>query len=229
MDLCKNCHGGCCRRYNVPLMGIDIIKICDTLQLDMPFFTSIIPLEPERAKELENKTALFKFSDVSEENYYTTTLKVIESKYAPGTAKCLFLQEWLAEVMASDELTGIIGRCGIYSCRPICCRAFPATYDKETEQVVMKDPHLILETKHISPDKDNQIYNLCSKELTENDYQDYTESYVAGSYLYNFENRYFIDLAKKWNNRDKNLRVTDNFYNFLKEEYQSRIRLIKEE
>ncbi|NLF84469.1 MAG: hypothetical protein GX568_10905, partial [Candidatus Gastranaerophilales bacterium] len=55
------------------------------------------------------------------------------------------------------------------------------------------------------------------------------ESYVAGVHLYNFENRYFIDLAKKWNNRDKNLRVTDKFYNFLKEEYQSRIRLIKEE
>lgn len=226
MELCKNCHGGCCRRYNVPLLGVDVIKICETLQVDMPFFTLIIPISPERAKEIGSKTALFRFSDINGENYFTPTLKVVESKYAPGTGKCLFLQEWLADIMGSDELSGIIGRCGIYSCRPISCRAYPATYDTERKKVVIKDPYLVLEKKHKTPDKDNFIYNLCSKELTEDDYKNFTKDYVESAYFFDYENRYFVELAEKWN---KNPGVSDEFYNFLKKEYAGRIQLIKEE
>lgn len=226
MELCKNCHGGCCRRYNVPLLGVDVIKICDSLQVDMPFFTSIIQIEPERAKEIKNKTALFRFPDISGDNYFTPTLKVAESKYAPGTVKCLFLQEWIAEALGSDELSGIIGRCGIYSCRPISCRAFPAIYKPKTKQVIIKDPHLILEKKHKNPDEDNYIYNLCSRELTEEDYRNFTEDYVKGAFSYDLENKFFIELAAKWN---KDPDVSDEFYNFLKEEYTGRVQLIKEE
>ena len=57
MEQCKTCQGGCCRRYNIHLWGSDIIKICNTLKVDISFFTYAYHIEEdkiENPKQLED-------------------------------------------------------------------------------------------------------------------------------------------------------------------------------
>lgn len=224
MELCKTCNAGCCRRYNPFLWGSDIIRICEALKVDINFFTSVVPIEGDKVDELMGKEPMFKFTDAGD-GYYILVLKLNESKYHPGTSKCMFMQEWSAEAQGSEELKGIIGRCGIYSIRPINCRAWPAKYDPERKKVIIRDPHLLLEKEHKLPDN-NPVYSICKRPLTHEDYAIYEEEYAQDA-IYNYhEKEFFVHVAQKWN---QNPDVSDNLYDFLIKEYANRIELINKQ
>ncbi len=225
MELCKTCHAGCCRRYNPHLWGSDIIKICRALNVDIGFFATVVPMSEEKIKGLLEEVPLFMFADCGEDRYFSIVLKSVDSKYYPGTSKCVFLQEWQAELLGSEELTGIIGRCGIYSCRPVGCGAYPTKYDTAQKKVTVKDPHLILEKEHIMVE-DSSAYKLCARALTCDDYAAFEEDYVKSAVLSQHEREFFIEVAKKWNKKPD---VSDNFYAFLLREYADRIELINKQ
>ncbi len=222
MELCTTCHGGCCRRYNPHLWGSDIIRICETLKVDIHFFTTAFPVSEDKVNDVIDKIPVFIFTDCGEDQYLSLVLKVNESRFYPGTSKCIFLHEWHAELMGSEELKGVIGRCGIYNCRPVGCRAYPAVYDRQKKKAVIKDPYLILENEHKRV-SDSPAYNLCERELTCEDYAPFEQDYVNSAVLSRYEREFFIKVAEKWN---KNPDISDNFYNFLLKEYGDRIELI---
>jgi len=225
MELCKTCHGGCCRRYHPPLLGSDIINICETLKIDINFFTTVVPMSEEKVNELIDKIPMFIFTDAGANQYFSLALKFNESKHYPGTQKCIFLHEWQAELLGSEELTGVIGRCGIYSCRPVGCAAYPAKYIEEEKKVIARDPHLILEKEHSVID-DSPAYKLCERPLNYKDYAPFQEDYAKSAVLSHNEREFFVKLAHKWN---KNPDVSDNFYGFLLKEYGDRIELINKQ
>jgi len=224
MELCKTCHAGCCRRYNPYLWGSDIIRICNTLKVDVNFFTSVRKVEGDEIEQLKGKEPMFIFTDSGQENYFVLVMKFNESKYYPGTSKCMFLQEWSADALGSEELSGIIGRCGVYGIRPINCRAWPATYDENVRNVVIQDPHLILDKKH-KRITDDPVQDICSRPMTHEDYSQYESQYVEDALINNYEKQFFIKVADKWN---KNPDVSDKFYEFILKEYNNRIEHIKE-
>jgi len=219
MELCKNCHAGCCRRYNPYLWGSDIIRICQALEVDISFFTYAHQIKGEEIEKLKDKEPMFIFTDSGEEQHFVLILKANESKLYPDTSKCMFLQEWNAEAMRSEELTGVIGRCGIYGIRPINCRAWPAAYDEETKGVVIRDPNLILDKRHKRID-DSHVFDICSRAMTHEDYSRYEDDYVKDAVVNYHEKEYFMQVADKWNQKPD---VSDNFYKFLLSEYSNRI------
>lgn len=217
MELCKNCNAGCCRRYLRPIWGSDIIRICETLNVDMFFFITVI--KEEKGKELRGKEPVFYFTDAGEEMYFSIWLKSNLSRFYPEVTKCMFLQEWSAEAQQSEELTGVIGRCGIYDIRPINCRVWPAEYSAKDDKVLIKDPYTDLEHK---PDKatDSEGYSLCPKPLTKEDYSRFEEQYYKDALINHHEWQFFIKVSEKWN---QNPDVSDKFYDFLKQEYSNRL------
>ncbi len=225
MELCKACHGGCCRRYNPYLWGSDIIRICDALKVDMHFFATVVKVDESKVEKFRGKEAMFKFADISENDYFVFVLNLNESKYYPGTSKCMFLQEWYADILGSEELTGVIGRCGIYSIRPINCRAWPAKYVEEEKRVIIRDPHLILENEH-NKIEDNDVYKICPRPLNKEDYSIYQDQYVADAMSNFAERQFFIQISEKWN---KNPGTSNEFYDFMVKEYDNRIEYIKEQ
>lgn len=223
MELCKNCHAGCCRRYNPSILGIDIIRICKALNVDMFFLISAIKIDEEKAEKLKNEKPIFIFTDLGEKMYFSLILKSNLSRLYPETTKCIFLQEWSAEAQQSEELTGIIGRCGIYDIRPLNCRKWPAEYDDEEHKVVIPDPYTVLEKTHEKAN-DSPAYSLCPEPIKPEYLTKYEEMYNKYSVLYHKEKAFFIKVAQKWNEKPD---LSDNFYKFLLKEYASRIPHIK--
>lgn len=237
MDLCDNCHGGCCRRYKITLFGSDIIRICENLKVDMFFFIDVAKVSIDIAKQVEDVKPLFIFTDAGEDIYFEIFLKFnYESskhysqnlnldyelnKEFSGTLKCMFLQEWNAQEQQSKELSGIVGRCGIYDIRPLACRSFPAGLYGGKVQI--KDPHTILEKEDRKP-SNHGAYALCERELEYKDFMMDEQSMFENVVLNNQEMKFYIQLAKKWN---ANPDVSDKFYEFLKKEYSNRIEHIK--
>ena len=220
MELCPECHAGCCRRFNVYVLGSDIIRICESLKMDMSVFVNPIPLPADKIEKYRfNNTAIFMYKDGGEGQYYCLALKSDFSKFYPETTKCIFLQEFNAEILSRGKIPGTISRCGIYGCRPAICRAFPATYYDEEKQIKIKDPHLVIE-KAKAAVQDSPAYNLCARGLTEEDYVPFVEGYVKDAVLEYYESEFFCKVAEKWNN-DPDL--FDNFYDFLLKEYNNRI------
>lgn len=224
MELCKNCHGGSCRRYNPYLWGSDIIRICEALNVDISFFTYAFQLKGEQIEEYTGKEPIFIFTDNGSEEYFVLCLKMEESKLYAGSLKCMFLNEWSAVAQGSEELTGIIGRCGIYGIRPTNCAAWPVGYDEKRKSVILKDPHLVLEKKHKKA-SNSPAYNLCCRELRPADYANFRESYTKNAILNHHEKSFFMKVARKWN---ENPRPSDSLYEFIKNEYNNRIEHIKE-
>lgn len=222
MELCATCHGGCCRRYNPHLWGSDIIRICQTLKIDINFFTTVIPVSNDKIDKLRDKMPMFIFTDAEENQYFSLALKFNESRLYPGTSKCIFLLEWHAEMLGSEELTGVIGRCGIYSCRPLNCRTYPVKYDQENKKIILKDPHNILEKEHARVD-DSPAYDICARPLIPEDYLPFQDSYTEAAVLNEQEREFFLQIAEKWNRKPD---ISDNFYTFLHKEYGDRIELI---
>ncbi len=225
MEDCKICHGGCCRRYIVPLWGSDIIRISEALEVDMFFFISVVKYEKEKAEEKKKTEPLFIFTEAGTDCYFQIILKSHMSKLYPNTSKCIFLQEWSASAQQSEELEGIIGRCGIYDIRPLTCKTWPVGYDEKNDQVVLNDPYLIQEKRPDRPG-DSIAYSICPKELCFDDYKNFEDEYVKSAILDNYERKFFRKIAEKWN---KNPDLSDKLYKFIKEEYKNRIKHIKEE
>jgi Fe-S-cluster containining protein len=224
MEVCTICHGGCCRRYNPEIAGIDILRISKTLKVDANFFVSAVPINDERLNEYLGKHPLFIFTDSGQEIYYRLCMKPIESVCYPGTSKCVFLLEWRAEYLGSETLKGVIGRCGIYSIRPQNCRSYPAKYLPDKIETVIRDPYLLMEKEHSLPE-DTPAYRLCPRTLTEKDFTPYSDSLANDAAVNEYERDFFRKLSDKWN---KNPDISDRFYLFLEKEYSNRITHILE-
>lgn len=217
MDLCKNCHGGCCRRYLPPLWGSDIIRISEALKVDMFFFITVV--KEKNPEAMFGKEPIFNFTDAGQEMYFQIFLKSILSKYYPDVTKCMFLQEWSAEVQQSETLTGIVGRCGIYDIRPINCRTWPAEYNPKEQKVMINDPYYNLANRDDRA-SDSPGYDICYKPLTKEEYEKYEEQYHKDAILNHFERQFFIEISQKWN---RNPDISENFYKFLLKEYRNRL------
>lgn len=213
MKICNTCHGGCCRNYTVSLTGYDILNISKTLSVHPSSFVHIIAVEDGADIEYKSKhAALFKFSDYDKEKYYIFGMKMSESIIAPGTAKCQFLVEWNSD---DDNPTpeGIIARCGIYSCRPLLCAAFPTKFD-ETENL-----GIVVNTSAFNQDFAHPIYKTCSIKPSREDISD-SDEIIKTLVLKKYEVDYFKKLATEW---DKNPRTLMEFWDFMAKKYQNRV------
>ncbi len=220
MKVCKTCSGGCCRAFRVPITGFDILRIMRTIDIDPFFFCGVQEVKPEKLEKLLGKEPVFIFTDSGEPRYYEIFLKLILSKYYDLNHKCIFLHEWDAQEYGSAELEGIIGRCGIYDCRPLACRIYPSKLDDEGN-LVMNNPY----SEYTNPENKrwaNLPYGLCPRPVQKEDYIHLTDEYIKNLTHQKFEMKFFLDLSKKWN---ENPDISDNFINFLEKNYSDRLLL----
>ena len=213
MPVCSDCKAGCCRRTPVDLTGFDIMNISKTLDFDLSVFIDVLPVKDKEVKLLSLETALFKFTDDECSKYYRFCLKRVPSRIIDDSYKCLFLQEWNDEIL-DLKTDKIFARCGIYSVRPLICAIYPAKLDTNELIGCIFDPSL-----H-SKKTNNPAYTLCPRQLTKEDFTDYSGEIMKNLALYKFEVSFFISLAKHWNENPKSLKdLTD----FLKKVYTNRI------
>ena len=214
MSVCSICHGGCCRRYYVDFTGYDLVNISNTLDLEIPFFSITVPVKDEDAEELSKDAALFKFPDVNDGNYVRFCLKRIPSSTMPNSTKCLFLQEWNGETLDLQDKTRILGRCGIYSVRPLTCAIFRAKLDTDGLIGYVVDPQDFCETKT------NPAYNLCPRALVKEDFTDHSGELSRYLALHKYEMTFFKALAASWN---EDSRTYKEFLPYIKKVYANRI------
>lgn len=214
MSVCSECHGGCCRRYYIDLTGYDIFKIHNLLELDYDIFATPIEVTENIKDEVSKDAALFKFSDKKNDVYYRFTLTRIESHLAKGTSKCMFLQEWDSETLKKETPQKLMGRCGIYSARPLMCANYPARFDLTGLFGYVLDPYLNAEKKQ------TEVYNVCPRKLTKEDFADYSGEINKNLALRKFELEYFQKLAKEWN---ENPKTENELFDFIDKIYTNRI------
>ncbi len=224
MDLCKECNSGCCRRFLVYLSGSDIIRISETLQMDLGVFVDAIPVPESKVEmHIKNRAPMFLFKEAGNKQYFVLALKSTESNLYPDASKCLFLLEFDAQQLSNGKIPHKLSRCGIHACRPYTCRTFPAMYYPKEVAVKIKDPFLLMENEH-GKYSGQEPYKLCSRPLSREDFCKFSEGYVKDTVLDNYENEFFLQVAEKWN---KTPGLSDNLYDFIVKEYQNRIELIK--
>lgn len=224
MELCPSCHAGCCRKLLVYVLGRDIINIMQSLKIDFNVFIDALPVPQDKKEKYKaNKVPMFMFKEGEPGQYYCLALKSDLSKLYPDTTKCIFLLELDAEFLSRGQIKEKISRCGIYSCRPLLCRSFPAAYMPDDEKIIIKDPHTILEKEMVT--KDTPAYKLCPRVLNENDYIPFMEGYVKDAVLDHYEHEFFYQVSEKWNKQPD---LSDNLPKFLLKEYANRIEHIKE-
>ncbi len=219
MRICDSCHGGCCRKYNPDITGIDMLKIAQSMKLDINFFATAIPVDDEYLRLALGKKPLFIFTDSKKEQYYRFSLKMEESILFPGTYKCIFINETDAKGLGSKLYDNIISRCSIYHVRPLTCKTFPAQINPQTGQAVIFDPY------KISSEEDNPAYRLCPGPVKMEDYKEFQEQMVKDLVAYDYEMLFFLKLAEKWN---KNPDLSDYFIDFMEKEYKNRVEHITE-
>lgn len=225
MELCKDCNSGCCRRFLVYLLGMDIIRISKTLKIDLSVFVDAIPLPEDKIQlHLDNKAPIFKFKEADNNQYFVLTMKSVKSSLYPEADRCLFLMEFDANSLSNGLVPYNLSRCGIHSCRPSICKTFPASYYPNEGKIKIKDPFLLIENDHPNF-SGKEPYKLCPKPLEKNDYQDFTEDYAKDSVFDVYENEFFLQVSEKWN---KNPDFSDKLYDFILNEYRNRIEYIKE-
>lgn len=207
MSICTNCHGGCCRRFNVKLTGFDILKISSNIGLDFKSFCQIRPVDEKDHEKVLKSNALFKFKDLDKNKMYRIDMKMIESLIFPQTQKCLFLQEW----KNSDK---VVARCGIYENRPLGCKLFPIDLHPSGLIGLSSDPN-----KHFEK-SNTEAYQLCPREMSDEDFPDEDSSLIQDLIIRNYETDYFKSTSTLWNEDPKS---TDKFLNFLKLSYKNRI------
>lgn len=224
MDLCKECNSGCCRRFLVYLMGNDIIRICQTLQMDFSVFVDAVPVPESKIQlHLDNRYPMFLFKETGDKQYFVLALKSTDSILYPDASKCLFLLEFDAQELSNGTVPYKLSRCGIHACRPSTCRTFPAVYYPEEGKVKVKDPFLLIENEH-SKYAGKEPYKLCARPLTKDDFNKFTEGYVKDTVIDIYENEFFLQVVEKWN---KNPGISDELYGFLVKEYRNRIDLVQ--
>ena len=220
MKVCKTCAGGCCRAFRVPVTGFDILRICRTIDIDPYFFCGIEEITGERLEQRLGKDPLFLFTDKGEPRYFEIYMKFDESRYFKYHTKCMFLQEWDAKEYNSQEIEGIIARCGIYDCRPMACRTYPSKIDKDWK-LSMANPYF----EHTNPENErwkHLPYGLCPRPVEKEDFRCWENEYVKNLLHANYEAEFFVELSKKWN---QNPDISDNFLAFLEIAYVDRLPL----
>ena len=218
MKVCKTCAAGCCRAFRVPVTGFDILRIMRTIDIDPFFFCGVEEISGEKLEKILGKDPLFLFTDSGEPKYYEIYMKFIFSKYYEHSHKCIFLQEWDAKEYGSQELEGIIGRCGIYDCRPLTCRTYPSKIDKD-QKLFMYDPYF----EHTNPENKRWAslpYGLCPRPIEKEDFRFGVNEYIKNLLHANYEMEFFLELSEKWN---KNPDISDKFIEFLEKEYEDRL------
>lgn len=216
MQICESCGSGCCRKYAIALTGYDILNISKTLSIDPSSFIQLSPVEGVENIEYQSKyTALFKFTDENSDIFYRFNLKMNESQLVPGTLKCQFLMEWHNDTL-NPSVEGIVAKCGIYSCRPFVCTAYPATFDVTEKRGIVKN------IKNES--SEHPIYNLCPRKITDKDLSGSSDHIMQALIMRKYELEYFKNLAEYWN---QNPGSTENFLNFIRKVYDSRV-LVKD-
>lgn len=211
---CSSCLAGCCRRFDVPLTGFDIIKIQKALNLEYYEIAQLIPVKEDSYEKNSKATGVFKFNNFDAGEYFTFYLRNIKSKYIPDSYKCMFLQEWNGEDFLLHDRPGIKARCGIYNIRPLICSVYPARLHENELIGVVKNP-----TKHLEK-PDNPAYNLCPEEYDEKEFFTDSDEIIKNLVLYKYEVNYFQFLAEVWNQNTCDFGL---FYNFLEESYKNRI------
>jgi len=214
MKVCEICHGGCCRRYNPDITGIDMIKIAESLKVDINFFATALPVDEQTAAISHGKKPIFIFTDDNITRYYRFALKMEESLLFPGSYRCIFLNEFDAKKQESKVYDNIIARCGIYHIRPYTCRTFPVEFNPETKQTYVIDPH------ELFPDDEEPAYKLCPRPVQRDDYREFQAEMIKTIVAKEYEKQFFLQLSEKWN---QNPDSSDYFIDFMKREYQNRI------
>jgi len=213
MEICKTCHGGCCRNFTVGLTGVDIINISKTLGVLPSSFVDVIAVE--EGADIEHKSkhaALFRFSDFGAEKYYVLGIKMIESSLVPATAKCQFLLEWNSD-NENPTIEGLIARCGIYSCRPLICAAFPTKFGETEATAVM------VNTSAFEQVFEHPVYKTCAKAPSLEDISG-ADEIIKTLVLKKYEVEFFKKVAFEWN---KNPQTLAEFWTFLAKIYQNRV------
>ncbi|OGI19562.1 MAG: hypothetical protein A2287_07630 [Candidatus Melainabacteria bacterium RIFOXYA12_FULL_32_12] len=212
MQICSNCHAGCCRKFNAHLTGYDILKIKRNLGLDYLYFVQIAPVKEENIDKIIEQTALFKFTNLGNDEYYTFHMKRVKSRYFPDSYKCMFLQEWDGEdfLLPVDK---VISRCGIYESKPLTCSIFPSKLHDDGLIGVSGNPKNNNTTG-------NPAYDLCPRLLEEKDIEDFSDNAVQNLVLYKYEMDYFKSLAKVWNEYPSDFA---RFIAYLEAAYKNRI------
>ncbi|HYP40167.1 MAG TPA: YkgJ family cysteine cluster protein [Chloroflexia bacterium] len=101
---CADCTRGCCRHYTVTVSGYDAWVIAKNLHMAPEQFLVTVPQHTPNARGF--------FLDKTGTTYDIA----LDKTHGDAEAPCVF---WL-------ELPGGIGRCGIYSLRPMVCQTYPA-------------------------------------------------------------------------------------------------------
>ncbi len=221
MKVCKTCAGGCCRAFRVPITGFDTLRIMRTIDVDPYFFCGVEEVTGEKLQNWQDKDPIFIFTDSGEPKYYEIYLKSVESKYFEFHGKCIFLQEWDASELNSTDIEGVFGRCGIYDCRPIACRNYPAKLGEDGKPY-MHDPYY----EHTNPDNKRWQalpYGLCPRPVEKDDFEQGINEYIKNLLHFKYEMEFFTELSKKWN---QNPDVSDKFIEFLEKEYCDRLPFI---
>ncbi|MEW5819432.1 MAG: hypothetical protein AB1782_04515 [Cyanobacteriota bacterium] len=213
MSICYTCHSNCCRKLDFVLTGFDILKISKALELGPQFFTEIVEIKNKKDLEkIKLHYAIFNFSDNFNKNPFYFKLKKVSSSLIQDTLKCIFLQEW--NITGSINESGIIGRCGIYSCRPFECYSFPAKYNEIEKNIIIED----VKAKYYQ--NKEEAYKLCSEKFQLTDFQNSSDELVSNINNENYEKEFFKQIAIKWNNNPGSI---ETFFKHLEKFYQQRI------
>ena len=112
---CLNCPGHCCSRNLINVCGHDVWVIARTLNVHPSDFVGLAELDEEGP---------YNFRMDDSESAYCLVLNMKE--VSGDNRRCIF----------ALELPNNVVRCGIYSLRPIACRAYPLAF--ADEEVIIK-------------------------------------------------------------------------------------------
>jgi Fe-S-cluster containining protein len=214
MQICKDCHAGCCRRFGVQITGYDMVRIKKVLDIDYLYFTQLTPLEPDYIEKNSKRIAIFKFLGLPKGEYYAFYLRSVPSKIMPDSRKCMFLQEWNDADFALPNSGLVTARCGIYETRPLTCRSYPARLHENRLIALTKDPNKFLDNV------DNPAYKMCPAGFTQENVADESGEVVKSLVQYDYEMNYFRFLAETWNAGECDF---GNFFAFLEQAYVNRL------
>lgn len=166
MNLCKNCHAGCCRRDELYITVLDFLEFVNQLGLEKASrsvkFEPSFEQSPDYLFPSQDRIYPFVFDDVLDQTatYFYLSLKKEHSKLLESSQKCIFLEEYL------DENKNIRAHCTINDFKPYACRAYPFTFDSK------KSKSFLIRPQESPKAKENLAYKLCPKDTLEfNDFE----------------------------------------------------------
>jgi len=208
MSPCEGCHAGCCRSFDVPISGADIIRI--ERKLGLSFWDFVCRWADPDDQIARNYAPHFYFRD-QPGTPFTICLLHHDSHFFPGTTKCRFLIECAPD---AEHPRGV-ARCGIYADRPAACRAFPTKLNSAGDLAVIYD---IPSKGRVTEGDDDSLYELCPRPWEPSDFDALTT--VQDLVVAKYEMAFFSQLAEVWNRKPRAWNV---FAEFLHTVYSSRV------